>query len=283
MAWRDETTDARADVQGAAFDLEPGPLGATGRVTLAQPVRVRWQGRDLTIGAVANVAWNGTRLTLGSVRVELPEAVLDASGSLDLLADAPALSMSGEGRVDLEPALRTFGAADVPSGTVTFKGSLTGPLDKPRAELSLASSDVAWGGLAGVSVDAELRLDGRGVEADRFEARIAGASVHAQGRASFEEPAGRIAITWTGADADRIATAVRGKMPVRFAAVADGRGEASWTAWTAQSVNGWVDHRASQAQVLSGCHARHREAECSRRGVAGGHRSADRRGVTGRR
>lgn len=250
IAWRDETLESRADVDGASLDLEPGPQGAAGRLLVARPVRFAWRGREDAIGAQADLSWNGTRLTIASARLESSEIALQAGGSVDLRVASPQIALDYDGRVDLAAATGWVSIDPRPSGAITFRGRASGPLSSPRAEVTLAGSGLAWSGLTGVSIDAGLRVDGHGIDVDRLDARVGGGSVRAQGRLALDENApNRVTLDWRGVDAEGLLATFGARARVGVATEVDGRAAASWTAWRADAVTASADARVRPAGV----------------------------------
>lgn len=210
VAWRDDTLDARADVTGARLDLEPGPQGAEGRLTMARAIQLVWQGRESAIGAQARLSWDGTRLTIASARIESPEVALTGGGAIELLAD----------RFDL---------------------ALT---------LALTGSRLAWQGLSDMTLDAALRVDELGVDADRIDVRAAGGTLQARGRLVFDSNAmSRLTVDWRGVNVAQVLAAFAPDARVPIAGEVAGRASASWTALRAGALTASVDATTSTPRV----------------------------------
>lgn len=209
VTWRDETLDARADVADAQLDLSPGAQGAAGRLSVARPVHLQWQGREMAIQAQAELAWDGTRVMIASARIESTDFTVTGSGAIGIRAAKPELALT----------------------------------------LAVAGSHLEWRGLSGMSVNAAVRVDAQGLDADRIDLRAAGGAIQARGRLAFDErETSRLTADWQHLDVARLLTAFAAGTHAPLAALVDGHATASWTTRRADAITASIEATTSTGQ-----------------------------------
>lgn len=209
VTWRDEALDARVDVAAVQLDLGPSAQGAAGRLSAARPVHLQWQGREIAIDAQAQLAWDGTRVTIASARLESTNVTVTGGGAIGILTAKPELALA----------------------------------------LSVAGSQLEWRGLSGMSVNAAVRVDAQGLDADRVDVRAAGGTIQARGRLAFDErETSRLTADWQRLDIERLLTAFSAGMHPPLAAFIDGHATASWTTRRADAVTVTLEATTSTPQ-----------------------------------
>ena len=144
-------------------------------------------------------------LLVESLRLSSPEVTLTAFGSVGLLAAGLPLAIDADGSAELDRLAPWSGTDQRPSGHVTFRAHATGSFSEPRAEVALASQDLAWQGLKNVVADASAQIDRTAVEIGSVNVRLLGGTAAGSGRVSLSSPSpgaelARVRVDWTDMD-----------------------------------------------------------------------------------
>ena len=197
---RNEQSGFALDVPAAAVDLSADE----GRIALAQPATVRVGKQQTTLRTLEGPArFDGRTLHLDDVDVEADEARVRVSGPVTVIANDPAVDLHVEGSGDVARLARWgMEEGDTPRGSVTFMGSIAGPMTALTTELDVASPRIDWQELTVANISAAARVTPDALTIDRAAFDIDGG--HINGSAALPlaaDPEARPLIARVRADA----------------------------------------------------------------------------------
>jgi outer membrane protein assembly factor BamA/autotransporter translocation and assembly factor TamB len=256
LIWRDEVLDMSVEADRLSLSLLPTARGPIGALTLGRPATLRSRGHETSVAVTARVGWDGWTLSVDSLRLSAPEMTLTAAGSVDVLAAGVPIAIDAEGTANLNRLAPWLGPGSRPAGALSVRAHTTGSLAEPRAELTLASMDLAWQGLKNVAVDMTAIVDRTAVDIGPVDVRWLGATAAASGRVSLSSVApgselGRAQVEWHSVDIARLLGTLGTKLPIDLRARLDGRANASWNAWTLDQVSATVSATAQSTAATA--------------------------------
>lgn len=254
IVWRDEVLDMGAAANIVSVNLRPSRPGASGAVVLDRPVTLQAGAHQTSFSAATQIRWDGAELSFTSLRLEAPEGTLSAAGSVGLLAAGQPVAIEASGSADLDRLGAWFTIGNRPIGRVAFRARTTGTVADTSTEVTLTSQSIAWQGLTGASVEGDLHVDGKGLDARRLHVRALGGTATGRGHVSFSggSERARADVDWKDVDATALLAALGEKPPVRVRTLIDGEAKASWTSWSTDALTAEVKATTRSTPTAAG-------------------------------
>lgn len=239
VVWQDDVLGMGAVLDAVSANLDRG----RGGVTLGRPATLRAGAHETSMAVSAQVAWDGATLSLDTLRVVAPEGTLNTAGSIGVLIAGHPLALDATGSADLDRMARWFLLDPRPIGIVTLRVHAAGSTADPNADVTLASQNVTWQGLTGVTIDGAVHVDSRALDARSLTVRGLGGSATGHGRLSFSPGGERanVQFDWKDIDGAALLTALGAQTTATAGTRLDGRLAASWTAWSADALTGTLE------------------------------------------
>jgi len=159
VRWQDDVLGMSFVADSMSASLHPTDRGAGGKVAFDRPATLRAGDHDTSVNGEMQIAWDGATLSFEPLRLQAPEATLSAIGSIGVLTAGHLLAVDGSGSANLDRVVAWFTPDRRPIGRVEFKVHAAGTTADPNADITLTSRNLAWQGLADVSIDAAMHID----------------------------------------------------------------------------------------------------------------------------
>jgi len=222
-------------VQRASLRLAGARDGSyTGRVRMSAPGALQIDGWQTTLTRLsADVGLRDGVLRLEPLSIGTSDGELALRGTAGLSADAP-IDLAVGAQLHIARLAHALSSGLSASGTLQVSGRATGTLAEPKARLQVRAPALAWGGLAPATLAGSLAVSRHGalIESLRLEAPWAHATLSGSLADADANTASRLAITWSGMDAESAATAAGADLPLRLAAMLQGTASLGWRAGT---------------------------------------------------
>ena len=197
---RDDQASSLLHVPALALVLTPDE----GTVSLEMPAELRVGAHTTQISQLRGEAmFDGRALTLVGVELRTDEASLTLDGVFLLFTSDPRIDLRLVGTGDIASFAR-WGLTDeeLPQGAVAFEGTVTGPMDDPRAQVELRTERASWHGVTAADLAVRLRVGATAADVEELRAVFADGTVTAAGSLPFGADAtGRATVSWTGVNA----------------------------------------------------------------------------------
>jgi outer membrane protein assembly factor BamA/autotransporter translocation and assembly factor TamB len=235
VAWRDDQHDIDVVVDRASMNLSrSSTAGARGTLAWARPIALRVGDRTTNVSGEARLAWDGAALQIESMRLTAPEAGLNLSGSIGVLAEAKALALNVSGEADLaQVSAAWLSPGPRLSGRVAFTGRASGTVQDPRGQLTIGATDLLVSGAPPIQATSAAQIDRTGVDLTSVALRLSGGTVNGRGRISFVDTPelARGTLEWRDVDLGLLLGALSPQAKADLNARLDGRASLSASSW----------------------------------------------------
>ena len=247
LSWIDRARDASFEARGLTVTLDPTAAGAAGRVSMAEPARLSWNGRQSTLDRLdGRLTFNGSGLGIDDLDIEAPEGQLTLTGQIESMLADPRVQIEYTGEVSLERAsawLHPEGAA-IATGTMRIEGRVQGPATAPSATLSIRSEDLSLASFEAVTVRLESTLSPATLTIDSAELELADGTIGGTGSINVGDHAGAntVEVEWGGLDVGALLSALQVDLPIGIDGSLQGQARTSWRGSDPTTVNLTLDN-----------------------------------------
>ena len=185
------------------------------------------------------IAWDGRSVTLTALSGTTEEMSIVADGTLGVLVDEPGMDLRVTGRADVPGAARWGTASVVPTGEVTFNGTVRGPYARLAAAARVASDALSYEGLTASGLAGDVAVDTDRLSVSQLNAALSGGRVSLTGDMRFDTLESTLSSTWSDLDLSTLTRALAPSLTVRpsgrTTGTGTGRGSGSdLTRWAVQ-------------------------------------------------
>ena len=200
------------------------------------------------------LAFDGQVLALEDIVLEAPEGRADIAGKLTLLPGFDLTGLQYAGHLDLARVTPWMGFDGAPTGLVSFSGTAAGRLDTMSTTIDAAGDRLDWPNVGPLAVRARTVLTGSGAAIESLRATAADGELTGSARVPFDESAiGNATLNWQSLRLSTIVSAFVDAASVpRFASVAEGSAELSWTGRAFLTARGTIENNLAATQSSRG-------------------------------
>ena len=219
---RDEQADIALQIPAIALLLTPDD----GSISLAMPAELRMGAQATRISQLrGRASFDGRALRLSDAELRTDEASLALDGSFLLISRDSRIDLDVSGTGDIARLARwgLMGEA-LPQGEMAFKGTVTGPMGDPTAQLAISSGRVSWRGVDASDLAAKVLVSSALADVQELRLGFADGAVTAAALVPFAPDArGRATASWTRVNAASAVAAVSPDAELVASALASGQ------------------------------------------------------------
>jgi len=176
------------------------------------------------------LSFDGQVLGVEDLSLDAPEgrALLDAKLALLPAFDVAALQYRGS--LDLARLAPWIGADPAPSGSLTFSGTASGPLDRITTKVEVTGNEVQWSKLGGITVNASGVVSRSAAAIESFRAGVASGDVDGTAHIPFDDGSpGRAQLAWRNVQVQPLLNSFGTGTPPRIGSRANGTASLDWS------------------------------------------------------
>lgn len=232
LSFVDRQRDRSLLARGITVALQPAESGASGSLTVTEPVRIEWGGRESRIDRLGGgLSFDGQGFGLDEVTVSAPEGSATISGRIESLFSEPSGALDFVGNVDVGRSVQWIAADAGAAGAMTLSGRAEGPLGGLTVAASLSAEDLSWRSFESISLGAALIISAFGAEVESLTLGMGPGVLEASGRLDFADGTSDNRATVEVRDLD-IAALLDGfevETPIPLQSLLRGRVNTTWT------------------------------------------------------
>jgi outer membrane protein assembly factor BamA/autotransporter translocation and assembly factor TamB len=227
----DSANATTADASGLSLDLARTAAGRLeGRLTMGAPAAIRQGDRATTVTSLdGQLSFDGVALGLTDLVIEAPEGRVRLDGELGIVERTRPVDVKIEGDLDAGRLAAWIGLEDAPAGRLAIAGTIGGSMAAPVVGVTITNGELAWPALGALSVDGHATVAGGVVTVGSLNVRYGSGVLVSRARVELaHDGTSEADVRWNDVDLGRLTRAAPA-LPIRVAAMADGRLDLAWT------------------------------------------------------